>query len=180
MCRLASFFHKSDVTSTDVAVSNLASHDATEKALKLNRALWFEGHYLPNGTIEARVPPEAHVTADECVARIRKRWMRFADFFMWALRETSQTKSFNGSLDLRGCDLKAVTLPTSISGSLDLRGCDLKGVTLPTSTSGSLDLRGCNLKGVTLPTSIGVWLDLNGCDLKGVTLPDEIKYKIIH
>ena len=40
-------------------------------------------------------------------------------------------QNFPGSLDLRGCDLKGVTLPRTIGGSLDLRGCDLKGVTLP-------------------------------------------------
>lgn len=36
-----------------------------------------------------------------------------------------------GSLDLSGCDLKGVTLPSTVSGSLDLSGCDLTGVTLP-------------------------------------------------
>ena len=29
----------------------------------------------------------------------------------------------NGYLDLRGCDLKGITLPTTIGGSLGLRGC---------------------------------------------------------
>jgi len=52
-------------------------------------------------------------------------------------------KEYSGSLDLRGCDLSGVTLPTSIGGWLDLQGCDLSGVTLPTSIGGSLDLRGC-------------------------------------
>ena len=69
----------------------------------------------------------------------------------------------NGSLDLRGCDLKGITLPTSVGGSLDLRGCDLKGITLPTSVGGSLYLSGCDLKGITLPTSVGGSLDLSGC-----------------
>jgi hypothetical protein len=36
-----------------------------------------------------------------------------------------------GSLYLRDCDLKGITLPTSMGGYLDLRGCDLKGITLP-------------------------------------------------
>ena len=31
-------------------------------------------------------------------------------------------------LDLRGCDLKGVTLPTTVGGSLYLRGCDLKEI----------------------------------------------------
>ncbi len=52
-------------------------------------------------------------------------------------------KEYSGSLDLQGCDLSGVTLPTTISGSLDLRGCDLSGVTLPTTIGGSLYLRGC-------------------------------------
>ena len=69
-----------------------------------------------------------------------------------------------GSLDLRGCDLSGVTLPTSVGGSLYLSGCDLSGVTLPTSVGGSLYLRGCDLSGVTLPTSVGGSLDLRGCE----------------
>ena len=50
-----------------------------------------------------------------------------------------------------------------VTGSLDLRGCDLSGVTLPTSVTGSLYLSGCDLSGVTLPTSVGGWLYLRGC-----------------
>ena len=78
------------------------------------------------------------------------------------------------SLDLSGCDLKGITLPTSVGGSLDLSGCDLKGITLPTSVGGYLDLRGCDLKGITFPTSVGGYLDLRGCDLKGITLPTSV------
>jgi hypothetical protein len=67
-----------------------------------------------------------------------------------------------GSLDLRGCDLNGITLPTSMGGSLDLRGCDLNGITLPTSVGGYLYLRGCDLNGITLPTSVGCYLYLSG------------------
>ena len=45
-------------------------------------------------------------------------------------------------LDLSGCDLNGITLPTSVGGSLDLSGCDLNGITLPTSVGGYLYLRG--------------------------------------
>jgi hypothetical protein len=38
---------------------------------------------------------------------------------------------FESSLDLRGCDLKGITLPQSVGGSLDLSDCDLKDITLP-------------------------------------------------
>jgi hypothetical protein len=82
--------------------------------------------------------------------------------------------SVGGSLDLSGCDLKGITLPTSVGGWLDLRGCDLKGITLPTSVTRSIYLRGCDLKGITLPTSVGGSLDLSGCDLKGITLPTSV------
>jgi hypothetical protein len=87
--------------------------------------------------------------------------------------------SIGGFLYLRGCDLKGITLPTSIGDYLDLSGCDLKGITLPQSVGGYLDLSGCDLKGITLPQSVGGSLDLSGCDLKGITLPDKFKSKII-
>ncbi len=83
-------------------------------------------------------------------------------------------KKIKGSLDLRGCDLKGITLPQSVGGYLDLRGCDLKGITLPQSVGGYLDLRGCDLKGITLPQSVGGSLYLRGCDLKGITLPQSV------
>ena len=70
---------------------------------------------------------------------------------------------------------KYFNLMFSLSGYLDVRGCALKGVTLPTSIVGYLDVRGCDLKGIALPTSIGGSLDVGGCDLKGVTLPKNIK-----
>ena len=73
-------------------------------------------------------------------------------------------KNYDGNswLNLSGCDLKGITLPTSVGGSLNLSGCDLKGITLPTSVGGSLNLSGCDLKGITLPTSVGGSLNLSG------------------
>src|SRR3990167_5544258 len=56
-------------------------------------------------------------------------------------RSSFVIKTFPGSLDLRGCDLKGITLPETVGGSLDLSGCDLKGITLPETVGGSLDLR---------------------------------------
>ena len=69
-----------------------------------------------------------------------------------------------GSIDMSGCDLKGITLPTSVGGDLDLIGCDLKGIALPTSVGGWLDLSGCDLKGITLPTSVGGDICMVGCD----------------
>src|SRR4030043_21140 len=107
-----------------------------------------------------------HIPVDGNKVKVRK-----ARILMVGLPEIPK---MNGNLDVSGCDLKGVTLPTSIGDSLYVRGCDLKGVTLPTSIDGDLNIRGCDLKGVTLPTSIGGCLDVRGCDLKGVTLPTSI------
>ena len=83
------------------------------------------------------------------VRRARILWIRAEAFvaLQYAVRG-----NFPGSLDLSGCDLKGITLPTSVGGSLYLRGCDLKGITLPTSVGGYLDLRGCVNVPKILPT----------------------------
>ena len=88
-------------------------------------------------------------------------------------------KKIKGSLSLRGCDLKGLTLPQTIGGSLYLSGCDLKGITLPQTIGGWLDLSGCDLKGLTLPQTIGGWLDLRGCDLSQIEIPQKLKSKVI-
>jgi hypothetical protein len=67
----------------------------------------------------------------------------------------------------------------TFKSSLNLSGCDLKGITLPTTIGGSLYLSGCDLKGITLPTTIGGSLYLSGCDLKGITIPTKLKHKVI-
>jgi hypothetical protein len=89
-------------------------------------------------------------------------------------RGTDKSGRYAGSIDLSGCDLNGITLPTTIGGSIDLSGCDLNGITLPTTIGGSIDLSGCDLKGITLPTTIGGSIYLSGCDLKGITLPTTI------
>jgi len=84
---------------------------------------------------------------------------------------------YGGYLNVRGCDLKGITLPTTIGGSLDVSGCDLKGITLPTTIGGSLDVRGCDLKGITLPTTIGGYLyDDNGSTYIGAKVPNAYFY----
>ena len=152
MCRFVSGFHRPDTG--DVVVHDLESHSNTERALKLDLKVWREFHYLPTGHILARVEPEDKTTEEECERRIRFRWPNFKQFLTWALNETNQCRVFGGSLNLSGCDLKGITLPTEVGRSLDLSGCDLKGITLPTSVGGSLDLSGCDLKGITLPTNL--------------------------
>jgi hypothetical protein len=55
-----------------------------------------------------------------------------------AVAKDAIVNEWPGSLDLRGCDLKGITLPTSVGGWLDLSGCDLKGITLPDGLTGKV------------------------------------------
>jgi uncharacterized protein YjbI with pentapeptide repeats len=171
MCRFISFFHKPNLGDIDVAVWDMTSHGETEKALELNVKLWNEGHYTPDGKLELR----GNNLPENYNEHFLRRYPNFKSFLVWCLLQlTDANGSFNGSLDVRGCNLKGVKLPTTIGCSLDVRGCDLRGVKLPTTIGGSLYVRGCDLKGVKLPTTIGGWLDVSWCDLKGVKLPTTI------
>ena len=66
-----------------------------------------------------------------------------------------------------------------VEGDLDLRGCDLKGITLPTSVGGGLDLEGA--KNVKLPVglTIGGHLDLTSSDVESLPHGFKIKGAII-
>jgi uncharacterized protein YjbI with pentapeptide repeats len=205
MCRFISFFH--NPFNGDIAVHNLNSHLETESALKLNKKIWREGHYLPDGTIECRLDYNDHISSEECNVRLKSKFDTFLDFFNWCMKQVCKDGSFSGSLDLSGCDLskvKDLKLPQSIGGYLDLRGCDLskvkewpqsiggslylsgcdlskvKDLKLPQSIGGSLDLRGCDLSKVKeWPQSIGGSLDLSGCDLSKVNLPKKLLAKVV-
>ena len=170
MCRFISFFHNPNTG--QIKVHNLKSHSDTLDVLKLNTKVWREGHYLPNNTVECRVLETDKHTQDYCNERLLTKYPKFKDFFNMCFDVLGS--NYIGSLDLSGCNLKGITLPSSVGGSLDLSGCNLKGITLPNSIGGSLYLRGCDLKGITLPNSIGGSLYLSGCDLKGITLPSSI------
>ena len=114
MCQFASFWHRPD--NGDLAVFDLESHSNTQEKLKLNENLWREGHYLVNGTIECRVEDRDRQTQEECNNRLLNRFSTFSQFFNWAIRKSKQQKKYSGSLYLRGCDLKGITLPESIGG----------------------------------------------------------------
>ena len=168
MCRTASFLYKATSTGVEFAVWDLSSHSETQAHFPECTEVrgWYEGHYTPDGCVECRTPEGQDVLSRTL---IKEEYPTFADWFNKFCPDP-----LPGSLDLSGCDLKGVKLPTKIGGRLYLNGCDLKGVKLPTKIGGSLDLRGCDLKGVKLPTKIGGWLYLNGCDLKGVKLPKDV------
>ena len=171
MCQFMSFFHKPDADGKpEIKVWDLGSHGKTEQYLNLNKNIWGEGHYTPSGSIELRHLDSFRGDKTEYETVFRNRLPAWQSFLSWAIEQGAVVCSDN--IDLSGCDLKGVTLPSKIGGSLDLRGCDLKGVKLPEKIGGSLDLGGCDLNGVTLPEKIGGSLDLRGCDLEGVKLPE--------
>ena len=60
MCEFISFFHRPD--NGDIAVSDLESHGNTEEKLGLNKKLWCEGHYLPDGKVVCRVNTDSKIT----------------------------------------------------------------------------------------------------------------------
>jgi hypothetical protein len=142
MCRLASFFH--NPATGDVVVGVLDHHQATAEKLKLDQRIWREGHYLPDGTIEARVQDNDRATQDECGERIRNRWPTFAAFLSWALREISQNDVYPNSLYLRGLtSAKDLVLPKTVNGWLYLSGLtSAKDLVLPKTVNGGLYLSG--------------------------------------
>ena len=131
MCKFIYFFHTpNELGDIDIVVSYLSSHWDTEKKLKLNNKVWYEGHYTPSGDIYLRFPDD-NKKPENYNEHFRNRFPTFVSFFNWCIVETKQTEKFCGSLDVGGCDLKGIKLPTSICGSLYVRGCDLKGIKLP-------------------------------------------------
>ena len=140
MCKFISFLH--NPATGELLVKDLESHANTEKALGLDLKVFREGHYTPDGTIEARVCSEDRKTAEECAASIRLRWPTFIDFFNWCMKETGQTETFGGALYLSGLtSAKGLVLPKSIGGSLYLSGLtSAKFLVLPKSIGCALYL----------------------------------------
>ena len=121
MCQFVSFFH--NPLTGDIKVHNLEHHGETENALQLDKKIWREGHYLPNGEIVCRLAPEDRITQEEANARLQSRFPTFALFLNWALIELNLTENYPGSLYLRGLtSAKDLKLPSTIGGYLDLRG----------------------------------------------------------
>ena len=123
MCKQISFWHRPD--NGDLAVKILDHHDATRQALNLNEALWREGHYLPDGTIEARVTADDRADAEQCGARIKSRWPTFSEFFSWCLLQPGvldKDGGYPGDLYLRNLTAlpKGFKFPEKIGGGLDL------------------------------------------------------------
>ena len=81
MCKLIALFH--NPINGDIKVYDLQSHANTEKHLELNRAIWNEGHYLPDGEIELRLKDTDRITKQECEERFKQQFPTFISFFNW-------------------------------------------------------------------------------------------------
>jgi hypothetical protein len=164
MCQFISFFH--NIETSDIKVHDLNSHSNTEEYLKLDKSKWREGHYLPDGTIIARVLPTDQREEAQCVFKIQQSYPTFLDFFAWALREiTHGEEDYKGDLDLRGLtSLTPGCLPKTVGGSLDLRGLtSLTPGCLPKTMGGDLYLGGLtSLTPGCLPKTVGGYLYLPG------------------
>ena len=118
MCQFISFFH--NPLNGDIAVSDLNSHGNTETELKLNKNIWREGHYLPNGGVELRFNPD-DITPENYEEHFKNRFPTFIDFFNYCIMSTNSKETFGGYLDLRGLkSAKGLVLPKSVGGYLDL------------------------------------------------------------
>ena len=99
---------------------DITSHGETEKELNLNVKLWHDGHYLPDGSVECRLPDDKKDISME--AYVKERWPTFVEFYLWALAQHGQDKHYKGWLDLSSLTTipDGFKLPDSIGGSLYL------------------------------------------------------------
>ena len=165
MCEFISFFHKVSETETaELAFFDLTSHAKTEEELKLNKNLWREAHYTPNGKFELRFAPGDNVP-ELYNERFKERFPTFISFFDYAIPKVCKDGKYSGSLYLNGLtSAEGLKLPESIGGGLYLSGLtSAEGLKLPESIGGGLDLDGLTgAEGLKLPESIGGSLYLNG------------------
>ena len=181
MCRMASGFI--NPRTMEIKVWDLTSHSETLSHLSLSdrpeRDQWREMHYLPDGSVEARVLALDTHTASECEADIKARFPTFMEFLNWAISQrTDEHGCYSDSLYLNSLtNAEGLKLPKSIGEWLDLRSLtNAEGLKLPESIGGSLDLRSLtNAEGLKLPKSIGEWLDLRSlANADGLKLPESI------
>jgi hypothetical protein len=88
MCRYISFFFddSSDNPADTVRVACPCSHGRTEDWLKLNpEGPYTEGHYLPDGVVECRIP---YWKSARAANSILAKWPTFADFESWVRIQT--------------------------------------------------------------------------------------------
>ena len=119
MCQFASFFF--DPATGDIKVWDLMSHGETERHLVLDpKGPYREGHYLLDGTIQARVTEDDAETGAACAARMRSRFPSVGAFLAWAVPQAKPVTT----LDLGGTP---VTELAPLAGLTQLTTLDLDG-----------------------------------------------------
>ncbi len=121
MCRYISFFFNDSAKELpDVRVACLYSHGLTEIWLGLDPAgPYTEGHYLPNGEIECRLPDGTRsVRAEDA---IRAKWPTFKAFETWAWEQTAQY--YANGYDISGFDREGYN-----RGGYNIEGYDRNGL----------------------------------------------------
>ena len=125
MCRYISFFFddSSDNPADTVRVACPCSHGRTEEWLKLNpEGPYTEGHYLPGGIVECRIP---YRTSARAADSIISRWPTFADFESWV---TIQTLPFyKNGYDAAGYDRRGYDRDGYDEEGYDEEGYDVYG-----------------------------------------------------
>ena len=92
MCQMASFKHNPE--RQEIAVYNLVSHGATEEQTgKTEASGWYDGHYLPDGTVQCRVPGGEDAVMDGWV---KSQWPTFGAFLKWALCNGADVNAKDG------------------------------------------------------------------------------------
>ena len=117
MCEFASFFH--NPKTGEIKVWDLMSHGNTEEKLKLDLNVWREGHYKPSGEVVCRVTEEDEkksYTEKYCTEMLKQKLPTFNAFLKYALLRLP--KKYEGSLNVRGCDLKGVEIPEKYKSKL--------------------------------------------------------------
>ena len=82
MCQFASFKHNPHLQ--ELVVADLFSHGRTEELTgKTEKQGWYDGHYLPDDTIQCRIPGRTDKVME---AWVKKSFPTFSDFLLWAFK----------------------------------------------------------------------------------------------
>jgi hypothetical protein len=178
MCQFASAFLK-PVAAVPVRVADLTSHSETARLLGLVDGPapneWREWHYPPSGRIEVRVCEGDTLDAAECVAKLRRRWPRFADFFTWAQRQPDFVCP--DYVDLDGLtSAEGLILPESAKAVSLNSMTSAEGLILPEGAK-AVRLNGLtSVGGLVLPEGVEtVWLD-GLTSAEGLVLPEGVEW----
>ena len=127
MCRFASFKHNPKLV--EVVVADWFSHGRTEKLTdKTEKTGWYDGHYLPNGTVECRIPDETGrdlVMADW----VKRQWPTFVDFIAWAVKNGADVNARDDDDGATALHVMAERGDVDVTQQLVVAGADVNART---------------------------------------------------